>query len=155
MANSVLPRIPLKSISNTPGEFRYSLTDAFFNELDQEDLAGGEIEVNATVTKDCENQAYSLDFSIKGFVKVACDRCLDELQIPIEAHDQVKLVMDEEETSDSDFVRTIDRRMQEYDMSDDIFQLIELSLPIQRVHDEGSCNEEMLNVLREHSRKEE
>lgn len=155
MANSVLPQIPLKSISNMPQEFHYSLSDAFFRELDQDDLLGGDVEVITTVTRDRDNLAYHVDFSIKGYVKVACDRCLDELQMPVKAQDHLELVLDETETSDSDFVRIINQRTQSYDMSDDIFQLIEVSLPIQRIHEEGLCNVDMLKVLKEHSREEE
>lgn len=151
MASSVTPSLPLKIISDIAQEFRFSLTDAFFKEAEQEDVLGGNLEVTVSATRERDGATYRIALNVKGEVQVVCDRCLDELTLPVDTTDTVKLVLSEPKETDDDTIRFIGQRAQSYDLSDDIFQAVELSLPIQRVHEDGQCNSEMLDFLDAHS----
>ncbi len=151
MASSVKPQIPLKTISDTAQEFRFTLSETFFKEADVEDMLGGEMEVVAIATKGNNGLTYDIRFSVQGTICVPCDRCLDELSLSVNVHEVLKLIVGLSEETEDDTVRFIGEKTTDYDLSGDILQAITLSLPLQRVHPEGMCNPEMLRCLGIHS----
>ncbi len=88
---------------------------------------------------------------IHGTVTVECDRCLDKLELPVEVDSSVavgssKIVIENSEDDLDSMV--IDAEDGELDLSQFIYDEICVSLPIQCVHNDGECNTEMINKLR-------
>ena len=63
-------------------EYQYQLENAFFLDLDAPEVQKGQVNVTLKVRK--TSGVYQLDFQTEGKVIVICDRCLDEMEQPIE-----------------------------------------------------------------------
>ena len=68
---------------------------------------------------------------IEGTVTVQCDRCLEDLIIPVATSFEESYVVEGDEL----------------DLSQDIYDYVCISLPLQRVHPEGECNEETVKFI--------
>jgi uncharacterized metal-binding protein YceD (DUF177 family) len=91
---------------------------------------------------------FELHFLTKGFVTVSCDRCLDDMEQPIEA-DNVLTVKLGDTYSDDDDTVTIDENEGILDLSWFIYEFIMLAIPIKHVHAPGKCNSAMTQKLEE------
>ncbi len=87
---------------------------------------------------------------ICGSVTVACDRCLEALVLPVETFFRlsVKFGPGEErtETEDGEIVM-LPYGEADLDLSQFIYDYVMTSLPMQRVHPDGECNELTLKYL--------
>lgn len=83
-----------------------------------------------------------------GDVTVPCDRCLDDLKVPIAFRGTpvVKLATGDDDTDDDD-VLWIDLDAGGVDLAQYFYDSIILSLPLQRIHDVEQCNKEMIEKL--------
>ena len=75
-------KLPLKSLPAGSHDFDYRLDKEFFLNMESSDIRDGSIDVHATVNN--KGQYFDLNFEIKGEVTLLCDRCLDEMQWPID-----------------------------------------------------------------------
>lgn len=146
-------RIDLKDIDSKDYPVVVALGDSFFASLEQDEILGGDVEVRLNAREMAEG-VYVLDYSVKGVVRVVCDRCLDEMEVSVDLTDKVRLDSPDSElgTEDEgdDLANVVPADLRHYDASWDIYETIVLSLPIQRVHEDGQCNKDMLERLRLH-----
>ena len=70
-------------------EYQYQLDNLFFAELDAPEVQKGKVNVTLKVRK--TSAIYQLDFHTEGHVIVNCDRCLDEMEQPVETDDRMKV----------------------------------------------------------------
>ena len=90
-----------------------------------------------------------VDCDVRGEVTVECDRCLDELDMPVDVEIRLSVKYGSEESSEEPqpgereviFVPDTDA---ELDMSQIIYDYVCLSLPMQRMHRPGECNPEAM-----------
>ena len=136
----------LRDIERAEFSQKFSVGDAFFSSLEQNEIIGGDVEVSLKA-RCLAGEIYRLDFSFSGAARVQCDRCLDELEIAIEGEDFLKLCYEDnelaEEINDVDVV-LLSPRETEYTYAWDLFEMIALALPMQRTHALEDCNNEML-----------
>lgn len=147
MCMDALYRLNLKALGIEPLHERLVLHDDFFRNFEQTEILGGEVEVDYTLLK--KNDAFNLKMSLTGFVQVSCDRCLDCVDIPIKIQDDVNILMGKEANEDSEPV-IVSETEGMYNLGWRILETILLSLPLERVHNDGECNKEMMNLLSEH-----
>ena len=140
-------QIDLRELAKS-GELKsYSLTDSFFQELDQDEIVGGTIEVGLKGRETAGN-IFEVSIVIKGEVVVLCDRCLEDLTLPVDLEENIKIYAGNEETIPEDEdIRILEGNGYKYDISWDIYEITELSLPLQRVHEENQCNPDMTDRL--------
>lgn len=147
MPSKMLLNIDLRRLAKDGGAVTVSLDNTFFEGLDQDEIIGGTLEAVLGVREQVEN-VFEVTLDVKGQVIVACDRCLEKLDLPVEAHDVLKVYATaEEHLADEVNARFLTGHGFDYDFSWDIYELVEVSLPIQRVHEEGMCNPDMLEYL--------
>ena len=84
---------------------------------------------------------------INGVVDTTCDRCLDPMEIDIEAERELIVKFGSEYREESDEVLVIPEQDGVLDLEWLLYEDIVLSLPMQRLHDEGDCNEEMMEII--------
>ena len=65
--------------------FDFQLDDAYFSEIENSEVLGGEVVVNATLN--LREYGFDLKIAVKGLVQVTCDRCLDEMDVAINAEE--------------------------------------------------------------------
>lgn len=138
--------IDLSKASQQSQTINFQVCDEFFNDLQQEEIEGGQVDVSLTV-KPSANNIYNINIHVKGFVEVLCDRCLELLQIPIEVDDTIKVKDGLEEDFDADDIKYTEGRTSEYNLDWDVYEIIETSLPIQRVHPIDQCNQDVVQRI--------
>ena len=83
-------------------------------------------------------------------VTVLCDRCLEELELPVDTGFKLSVKFGEgAETADAGDreIVMIPEGSQELDLSQFVYDYTCISLPMRRVHPEGECNPEALKYL--------
>ena len=133
-------------------ECEYLLDNRFFAIIDGEDIQKGKIKTGLTITK--RGSAFDLSFTFKGIVIVPCDRCLDDMDLPIDttAHLIVKFGKDYSEESDE--IVVIPETEGIINLAWFLYEFVALAIPIKHVHVPGKCNKQMTSKLKKHSSKQ-
>ena len=113
--------------------FDFQLDNAYFSEIENSELLGGEVKVEAQLN--LREYDFDLDIAVKGLVQVTCDRCLDEMDVMVDA--------EESEWEWDDEPKLIDLSWLAY-------ELIIVNLPLVHSHQDGGCNPEMDALLQNH-----
>ena len=130
-------------------EYEYQLDNQFFMDLDAPEVQKGQVDVSLKVRK--TSGIYQLDFHTEGVVIVTCDRCLDEMEQPIETDDRLKVKLGIE-FSEIDDIVVVPEEDGYINVAWFIYEFIALSIPMKHVHAPGKCNKEMVNKLSKHLR---
>ena len=130
-------------------EYQYQLDNLFFAELDAPEVQKGKVDVTLKVRK--TSGVYQLDFHTEGHVVVICDRCLDEMEQPIETDDRLRVKLGAEYSEDDDMV-VVPEEDGYINVAWFIYEFIALSIPMKHVHAPGKCNKEMVDKLSKHLR---
>lgn len=135
-------------------EYEFSAGDAFFEHFEYSEIKQGDVKIRMTLLK--QSAMLSLDFEIGGTVRVNCDLCTEEFDLPISGSYKLIVKIGGSESGDEDDdIITISATEHELDLAQYIYEYIMLSLPIRRVHppDAGgnsTCNKEMLEKIRQY-----
>ena len=130
-------------------EYKYQLDNQFFLDLDAPEVQKGQVNVTLKVRK--TSGVYQLNFHTEGKVVVICDRCLDEMDQPIETEDQLKVKLGAEYSEMEDIV-VIPEEEGYINVAWFIYEFIALSIPMKHVHAPGKCNKDMVSKLSKHLR---
>ncbi|GAA3926615.1 DUF177 domain-containing protein [Chitinophaga oryziterrae] len=139
-----------------PGEhtFQYQITDSFFENYGPQDFTNCEATVKLLLEKN--NNFFLLKFEIGGKATVNCDRCGQpfELQLWDDFNQVVKLVDNPEEMIDDEDadVAYISKSESHLNVAEWIYEFINLSIPMQRIHPDKSdgksgCDPKILEML--------
>jgi uncharacterized metal-binding protein YceD (DUF177 family) len=131
----------------------YLLDNQFFINIGGEDVQKGRVKVTLTLTK--HKDFFDFAFVLAGIVVVPCDRCLDDMDLPIEttAHLVVKFGKDYSEESDE--IVVIPETEGIINLAWFLYEFVALAIPIKHVHAPGKCNKQMTTKLKKHSAKSE
>lgn len=141
-------KLPLKSLGEGVHEFDYKLTKQFFSDMENADVRNADLDVHLTVNAKHDN--YALSFTITGTVTLLCDRCLDDLVLPIDARYSIDVEYGDDYNDDSDNLLVIPASDNYLNVSYMIYDTVILAIPIKHVHPLGKCNRAMSAVLRKH-----
>ena len=139
--------IPLNGLAAGMTEFSWQAGKEFFDSFENSEILGAHLDADVRVEK--SGRYIGVDCDVRGEVTVECDRCLDELDMPIDVEIKLIVKYGNEESSEEPqqgereviFIPETDAEM---DMSQIIYDYVCLSLPMQRMHDEGECNPEVM-----------
>jgi len=120
--------------------FEYKLSNDFFAKFDEIEIKQGEIEVKIVAEK--RHSSVDLTFDIKGKVVVPCNRCLDEMTLPIETQERILLKIGD--TLDNNDEIIVVKENEDFDISWLLYEFIATAVPMQHSHEKGQCNEEMI-----------
>ncbi|MCF0168515.1 MAG: DUF177 domain-containing protein, partial [Bacteroidales bacterium] len=88
---------------------------------------------------------------VEGSATVECDRCLDNLVLPVEVSDSFVVReaadYDGDEIDEADNVLIIDESETDINLDQCVYDMICCSLPLQKVHNDGECNPEIIARL--------
>ena len=127
--------------------FSWQAGKEFFESFENTEILDAHLDADVRVEK--SGRYIGVDCDVRGEVKVECDRCLDELDMPIDVEIRLSVKYGSEESSEEPqpgereviFVPDTDA---ELDMSQIIYDYVCLSLPMQRMHRPGECNPEAM-----------
>jgi uncharacterized protein len=135
-------------------EYDFRVGDKFFEDLDYSEIKQGAISVEMSLLK--QSAMMSLEFRISGTVKVPCDVCAEEFDLPISGEYKLIVKVGGSESGEgNDDIITIAANEHELDLSQYIYEYIILSLPIKRVHPpdksgNSTCNPEMVEKVKKY-----
>ena len=137
-------------------EYEYNVADKFFIEYGEQDFKNCTAQIKLSLDK--QNGFMLLRFEVGGKLELSCDRCgnhlplelWDEFKIMVKMVDDADVMNDQEEDPD---VYYISRGESHINVSDWIYEFINLSIPMQRMCAEEEiggpyCNKEVLAVLK-------
>jgi len=139
-------KIDLKGLKQDETLCDYDLDDSFFRALDQSQLEHGTLHVSVSIRK--MTGFFEFLFHTDGSVIVSCDRCLDDMEQPIDAENRLVVKLGGTYSDEDDTV-TVDEEDGIFDMSWFIYEFIMLAIPIKHVHAPGKCNSAMTQKLDE------
>ena len=137
-------KVNLRSLPEGDHEYRWLLDDAYFERLSEGSMQGGEVEVDLMLRR--TGDVFSLSFDYEGYVTVPCDRCLDPVEVDVVSDREFVVKFGVEALEESDEILVVSELDGVLDLEWILYEDIVLSLPIQRVHDAGECNPDMMSA---------
>ena len=116
--------IQSKGLKTGRSEFEWHADAEFFESFENSEILAADVDIHVEVLN--EDFEIEVKCRMEGTVTVSCDRCLAPLVLPVETSFEDENV---------------------YDLSQDIYDYICLSLPMQRVHPDGECDEDTIKYL--------
>ncbi len=141
-------KIDLKSMLADRQNLDYQIGDAFFATLQAQDIQHGNLLCSLDIKRN--SGGFLLQFHTQGEVSVACDRCLEDMQLPIDTTNTLTVKFGPETSDEGDDLIVVSENEGILDISWYMYEFIALSLPMQHAHEEGECNEAMLQELDKH-----
>lgn len=141
-------KLPLKSLAPGKHTFQYHLDKQFFTNMESADIHDADLGVDLTV--DYNGHYYLLDFKITGEAVLICDRCLDDLRLPIDTGYRITVEYGEDYNDESDDVLQIPESDNYLNVAYMIYDTVALAIPIKHVHPLGKCNRQMSAMLKKH-----
>ena len=125
--------------------------ESFFNTEEQIEVRRADVNVTLEVTRKSED-AIRLEISCNGTVTVPCDRCLDDLDLPVDVDYSLNVEQMGTELDDSnDELLIVPSEWRELDLAPIVRDTILLSIPMTHCHQsEDECNPDMLDMLDSH-----
>ena len=125
--------------------------ESFFNLEEQNEVRRADVDVTVQVTRKSEN-TYRLEISCRGTVTTACDRCLDDLDLPVDVDYRLNVEQMGTELDDSnDELLIVPSDWRELDVAPLVRDTVLLAMPMTHCHEnEEDCNPDVLDVLDSH-----
>lgn len=139
-------KIDLKSLTDEETTLSFDLDDTYFAALDGADVKKGSLHVSVSIRK--ATGFFELLFHTVGTVIVPCDRCLDDMEQPVETDNRL-IVKFGSEYSEEDDIIVVPEDEGILDASWIIYEFVALVIPIRHVHAPGKCNPAMTKALEE------
>lgn len=139
-------QIDLNTLKQGVYNYEYKLDNAFFAELDQQDIHGGEVYAKVALT--VLHIGFMLNIKLSGNVILTCDRCLDEMIQPIDTEERLQVKLTKAETDDD--IVAVDPNSGILDLNWLLYELTAISLPLVHSHQQGGCNPQMEELLQSH-----
>lgn len=138
--------IPVSGLRNGLHAYDFSIRKPFFEAFEESPIEDGAVEVHFSFDK--RTDLYEMQFELTGTVKVVCDRCLDEFNLPIEDNQVLLVKFDEKPWEDADVIY-LPQDTQRINVAKYIYEFINLAVPIAKTHDDADldCNPDMLKFL--------
>ena len=119
MQSENLLNINLAHAAEAAKRLDVELTDRFFADLEQEEISGGDVHAEIFVRASVGN-IFNVQIKVKDAEQEDCDA---PEMLYLEANNPC------------------------YDLSWQLYEIIETALPMQRVHAEGECNKDMVSYI--------
>lgn len=139
--------IPFVSLKIGIHKFEFEITNSFFDNFDYSIIRKGKVQVELSFEK--KETMLIGNYTINGYVESLCDRCNDLLSVDVSGTYKMIYKFDSEASNDETLI-IIYPEEYELDISETILEFISVSMPSRKLHDDGDCNKEMLNILEEY-----
>jgi uncharacterized metal-binding protein YceD (DUF177 family) len=140
--------IPFVGLKLGVHEFEFEITDSFFEDIEYSIVHKGNVSVKLSLDK--KETMLIGDYTIVGKVETGCDRCNEPVEVEIQGEYQLIYKFDDKPSDDESLIIVYPEEF-EIDVKDSILELITVSLPARALHEEGDCDEEMMDLLYEYT----
>lgn len=139
-------KIDLKGLKDEETSLEFNLDDSFFGALDSADVKKGSLHVSVSIRK--ATGFFELNFHTDGIVIIPCDRCLDDMEQPVETDNRLIVKLGSNYSEEDDII-VVPEDEGILDTSWIIYEFVALAIPIRHVHAPGKCNPAMTEALEE------
>lgn len=131
--------------------FEFDIDDSFFEALPYSLIDKGKLKVWLNLEK--KQTMLIASFSVNGTVELLCSRCNEAMDDEIDGELAIiyKLGYD---SSDDENLIVISPDSYEIDVTQPIYELITVLLPLRPIHQEGKCNEDMVRLIEKFEAKQ-
>ncbi len=142
--------IPFIGLKLGKHQFDYQINKAFFDYFEYDEFESANINVQLVLEK--KSLMLELNFKHKGSVNVPCDLTGEMFDLPIKGNLRVVVQFGEEFNNENEELLILPHGEHQIDVSQYIYEMIALSVPLKRVHPgvkDGTLQSEALNKLNE------
>jgi len=130
--------------------YNFKLDSNFFETFKNEKLHDGEVIFDVKLEK--KERLMMFYFTYSGVIRTICDRCLGEMELPVEGKQTLCVKFSDTETSDNEDVVILPESEYKIDLAQWMYEYVAVAIPIQCVHPndengEPTCDPEMLQYL--------
>lgn len=150
MSNLKNFNIPFVGLKQGKHLFEYEIDNTFFEAFDFNEFNSSKLQVKLIFDK--KPTFFELHFNVEGFVNVDCDISLEPYDQAVKGTMPLVIKFGIEFNDDNEEMLIIPHEYFEINVSQFIYELIILSVPIKKVHPDvlnGTMNSEALNKLKE------
>lgn len=145
--------IAFKGLRDGEHLFEYPLKDAFFELFEQPQVETGDL--TATVTLIKSSRMLEFRFRIYGEVGTVCDRCLSDVDVPIDYEGTLYVNFGDEYAEQTEEIVVIPHEEHTFNIANYLYEFIVVSVPIRHIHPDNEdgtpgCDPEMLERLEEY-----
>ncbi len=145
--------IPFKGLKTGKHDFLFEIDEKFFNSYEASEIHKGKVLIKIQMNKNIT--MLELMFTLEGTVTVMCDRCLDDLDLPVSYKTKLFVKFGDTTEEQTDEILILSYNEFELDVSQYIYEYTHLSLPYKRIHPDNNlgismCNSEMIKKLDEY-----
>lgn len=142
--------IPINDLKEGRHQYKFDVADGFFDGFPESEIKKCSVSVDVDLTK--RSNGIETFFHLMGTVRVVCDRCLDEFDMPIEYDGHLFFEQGDNADEVSDELVIIPRNESHLDLKQYIYEFISLAVPCQKYHPEdengnSACDPEMIKRL--------
>lgn len=146
-------KIPLNGLSAGKKQYSWHVGKEFFAEFGDTGVLDADVRADVTIEK--SGSYTGLDCQLEGTLTVPCDRCLEDLVLPVSELVRMSVKFGPEPVENQAVLGEEGERETIYlpedeavlDMAQIIYDYSMLALPLQRVHAEGECNPDTVRWL--------
>lgn len=140
--------IPLNGLSAGKIDQNWQVGIDFFRRFENSQVI--DADVLASVKLEKIGPKIGVELLLDGTLTLECDRCLEDLIMPINESVTLTVMFEElDEDNDDEDIICIEKGSTDLDLSQVIYDYSCLALPIQRFHREGECNLKVVEILEE------
>ena len=150
--------LPLKGLGAGNHTFTFVVDNDFFAAFPDSPVEKAAVQLELALDK--RPNLLVLDFSFSGWVEEKCDRCLAQIQLPVEGENQLLVKFGEaEEDNDDEDVVYIPAETSVWSVAQFAYEYILLGVPMIKMCEDRStstdCDEEMLSYLENKNSEDE
>ena len=144
-------KLKLKTLPFGTHAIECHVDESFFNTDEQTEVRRADVNVTVEVTRKSES-TYHLEITCQGTLTTSCDRCLDDLDLPVDENYSLNVEQMGTEPDDSrDDLLIVPSGWRELDVAPLVRDTVLLAMPMTHCHEsEDECNPAMLDVLDSH-----
>ena len=139
-------KVDLKGLKEDETALDFSLDDSFFEALGSVEVKKGSLHVSVSIRK--ASGFFEIQIHEAGTVIIPCDRCLDDMEQPVDMDSRLTVRLGSEDSEDGDTI-VVAEDEGILDLTWIIYESVALAIPIRHVHAPGKCNTAMTEVLEE------
>ncbi len=133
--------------------YEFNVDNSFFEEFDCLDYDKAMFKVDLEFIK--QSTMMRLNFNFAGTILVPCDRCLNEVEIPVEGEGNLVIKFGQSKFEETDEILVLPENEFEINIASYIYEYISVHIPRKRVHTESECDADVLKKLNKLEEKKE
>ena len=151
MNTDATTKIRFSSLKYGTYTYHYDVGDAFFKTFENESLTRGNVHFDLTLEK--KETAMLLRFDFEGTVGTTCDRCLEEMDIPVSGSQTICIKQSDDEESDNEDLIILPTTAYEVDVAQWMYEFVVVAIPMHHVHADDEqgrslCNPFIIDYLK-------